>query len=484
MKKSRVLFYSSLREDLLRVKSYVCVKISRKHMLVRFVLENLFSFGDRKEFTTIPNNRLKTLEHHRYELNSFHLLKLSSIYGANGAGKSNLIKALYLFQRLVVNEEIPFRLKDTQFKFNEEESQKQVLAVEFIEGGTAFYYGVELRGNTIETEELYLSGLGKAEDKLIYERKSFPSGETTIKFLDDFEQDAKSQVLKSVLLEEFIKPDEPVLKLLSNRDNIFLKEVKKAFQWFSDTLQIITPEAKPRALAHRIDVDDEFKKYAQDMMSSFNIGIHSLSAEKKEIKEFFGKDNENELDELIKKVEDSPKKMIGLRSRKGDELILVKEDATIWVKILKIEHRGKDNKMAQFDLDEESDGTVRLLDFVPAFKSVISERKVFLVDEIERSIHPLLIKELVKKFSLDANTMGQLIFTTHESNLLDQELFRQDEIWFAEKDSNGATDLYSLSDFKEHKTIDIRKGYLNGRYGSIPFLGNLKDLNWHEYDTN
>lgn len=77
--------------------------------------------------------------------------------------------------------------------------------------------------------------------------------------------------------------------------------------------------------------------------------------------------------------------------------------------------------------------------------------------------------------------MGQLIFTTHESNLLDQELFRQDEIWFAEKNQDGATDLYSLSDFKEHKTIDIRKGYLTGRYGSIPFLGNLKDLNWHEY---
>ncbi|MDC9725519.1 MAG: AAA family ATPase, partial [Gammaproteobacteria bacterium] len=103
--------------------------------------------------------------------------------------------------------------------------------------------------------------------------------------------------------------------------------------------------------------------------------------------------------------------------------------------------------------------------------------------EIERSIHPLLIKELVKKFSEDTQTQGQLIFTTHESNLLDQKTFRKDEIWFAEKDNEGCTDLYSLSDFKEHNTTDIRKGYLSGRYGSIPFLANLKDLNWHEYDT-
>lgn len=453
-------------------------------MLIRFVIENLFSFGERKEFTTIPNNRLKTLESHKYQLNDFPLLKLSSIYGANGAGKSNLIKALYLLQKLVVKEEIPFQLKDSQYKFNSTDNEKQLFVIEFIQDETPFYYGLELFESNIVTEELYLSGLGKVSDKLIFERKTNTAGNTTINFLDEFEKDEKSQILKAVLIEEFVKPNEPILKLLSNRDNKFLSNVKKAFEWFNETLQIITPDAKPRALAHRIDIDNDFKKYAEDMMSSFNIGINGLSTDKKEIKEFFGKDNENELDELVKKVEDSPKKLIGLRSRKGDELILVKEAGQIWVKILKVEHRGMDDKVVKFDLDEESDGTVRLLDFIPAFKSVISEKKVFIVDEIERSIHPLLIKELVKKFSLDPNTKGQLIFTTHESNLLDQELFRQDEIWFAEKNNSGSTDLYSLSDFKEHKTIDIRKGYLNGRYGSIPFLGNLKDLNWHEYDSN
>jgi AAA15 family ATPase/GTPase len=148
-----------------------------------------------------------------------------------------------------------------------------------------------------------------------------------------------------------------------------------------------------------------------------------------------------------------------------------------------LEHTGKNNENVVFNLDEESDGTVRLLDFIPAFKDLITKRKVILIDEIERSIHPLLIKELIKKFSFDDNTLGQFIFSTHESNLLDQNIFRQDEIWFAEKNKQGSTELYSLSDFKEHNTIDIRKGYLNGRYGSIPFLANLQDLNWHKYDT-
>lgn len=449
-------------------------------MLIRFVIENMFSFGERKEFTTFPNKRLKTLQEHKYKVDGFELLKLSSIYGANGAGKSNIIKSLFQLQKLITREEIPYKLKDTQHKFGNQ--KEQILAIEFIQNDTPLYYAIVVNEDTISTEELYVSGLGKKEDQLIFERRSVGKG-TTIRFLDDFENDEKSQVLKSVLLEEFVKPNEPVLKLLSNRDNRFLKDVKKAYEWFSETLQIITPDAKPRALAHKIDTDMEFKKYAEDLMRSFNIGIKSLGTEKKNIYEFFGEDNENELDKFIKEVEDSPKKMIGLRSRRGDELILVKENDTIWVKTLKVEHSSSD-KSAFFDLDEESDGTVRLLDFVPAFKNVISSEKVYVVDEIERSIHPLLIKELVKKFSLDKDTKGQLIFTTHESNLLDQEIFRQDEIWFAEKDLNGSTDLYSLSDFKEHKTIDIQKGYLSGRYGSIPFLGNLEDLKWHEYDFN
>lgn len=452
-------------------------------MLIRFIVENVFSFGERKEFNMMPYKRLGTLNFHRYSILDFEILKMASIYGANGAGKSNLIKALYLLKSLVLEEEVPFRLRKSQFKFNSSKSStSQILAIEFIEQNTPFYYGVEILDGIIKTEELYKSGLGKKKDELIFERKTNEKGNTTINFLLDFENDPKSQLLKTILIEEFVKPNKSVLKILSNRDNQFIQDTKKGFNWFDETLQIITPESKPRALAHRIDLDREFKKYAEELMCSFNVGISSLSSEKKEIREFFGEDNELEI--LIKKLEDSPKQMLGFSSPRGDELIIVKEDRKIWVKRLKVGHVGKHNQSVLFDLEEESDGTIRLLDFIPAFRNVIGLRKVFVIDEFERSIHPLLIKELIKKFSLDENTRGQLIFTTHESNLLDQKIFRQDEIWFAEKDKNGSTDLYSLSEFREHKTIDIRKGYLNGRYGSIPFLANLKDLNWHEYVTH
>ena len=454
-------------------------------MLIRFVVDNVYSFGKQREFSMFPNSRLKTLQEHKYTKCGIDLLKMTSIYGANGAGKSNLIKSIALLRHIVLRDDHWTKSKNFQFKLSEKsETKKQVLAVEFIQDDIPLYYGIEIQNGNIITEELYQSGLGITDDLLVFERKTDEEGATKLKFSDAFESDEKSTILKQVLIEDFIKPNEASLKLLSKRENENLSLTKIAFKWFSDTLEIITPDSKPAAMAHRVDIDESFKQYAQDIMCTFHVGINSLKSEKKEIHEFFGKENEAEAERLINQIEDTSVKMVGLRSRKGDELVLVKEGDSYFVKRLILEHKGENDFLTDFYLDEESDGTIRLLDFVPAFQDLLSKNKVFIIDELERSIHPLLIKELVMKFSLDNLSKGQLIFTTHESNLLDQDIFRQDEIWFAEKDENGSTDLSSLSDFKEHKTIDIRKGYLNGRYGSIPFLGNLKDLNWHKYDIN
>ncbi len=450
-------------------------------MLVRFAVNNILSFGELKEFTTIANTRFKTLTHHNYNLNGLSILKMSSIYGANGAGKSNLVNSLHYLQQLVLDDELLSIITSKRFKLKREKQTKdQLLFVEFIQEDSVFYYGIKVTDNRIAIEELYLSGKGKQPDKLVYERKTDKKGKTKISFSKEFESIEKNQVLKSVLLEEFVKPNKLVIKLLSKRDNKYFKDIQKAYKWFDDTLRIITPHSKYSAFAHRIDTDEKLKHYAEDILSSFDLGITSLSTDKKPFREFFGDDRSGDYEDIIKEVENSPNKLIGLLDNAGGELVILKDNGEIWVKELNIGHKGSRGDSVNFLMREESDGTVRLIDFIPAFLQVISEQKVFVIDEIERSLHPLLIKELITKFSLDDKTKGQLIFTTHESNLLDQNIFRQDEIWFTEKNLDGATDLYSLIDFKEHKTIDIRKGYLSGRYGSIPFLGNLKDLNWHE----
>lgn len=126
----------------------------------------------------------------------------------------------------------------------------------------------------------------------------------------------------------------------------------------------------------------------------------------------------------------------------------------------------------------ESDGTCRLIEYMLIFYGISLSAEVYVVDEIERSIHPILIKSIIKKLSESNGINGQLIFTTHESCLLDQNILRPDEIWFAQKDAEQATQLYPLSDFNIHHTANIENGYLNGRYGGIPFLSNLKDLHW------
>ncbi len=451
-------------------------------MIIRFVVDNLYSFGKEKEFNMLPRPKYRTLGQHKYNIADFEILKLSSIYGANGSGKSNLIKSLHQLQEIVRSEKPVSNLKRERFKFHKTE-QPQVLAIEFFYGEQAFYYGIEIYNQIISTEELYCSGLGKNKDRLIFERKTDVDLKTTLRFSDEFESDKESQVLKTVIEKNLCKPDKSILKLLSSLDNPFLIATKSAFDWFDNSLQIILPNTKPGGLAHRMDMDAEFRKYANDIMCSFNIGINKIDSEKKTLKEFFGVEDSDEITELIKKVNDSPQKMVGLWSKKGEELILVEENDEYFIKQIKLEHIGDGEQIATFGLNEESDGTIRLLDFVPAFKEIISSDKVIVVDEIERSIHPMMIKKLIEKFSLDEKSRGQLIFSTHESNLLDQSIFRQDEIWFTEKDKCGCTDLYSLSDYKEHNTIDIRKGYLNGRYGAIPFLGNLEDLNWHKYDS-
>ena len=452
-------------------------------MLIRFSIANILSFDGMKEFSMLPKPRLNSHIHHKLHFHNIEILKLSSIYGANGAGKSNFTRSLQFLKDIVEEKSSIELLQQSEFKFHSLElSKKQTMVIEFIQDNIPLYYGVELQNNIVITEELYISGLGKVEDKLIYERKTNENKITQITFSEEFERDEKNMLLKSILLEEFVKPNKLILKLLANRENGLLKNAKLAYKWFNETLVVLKPDSRPIALAHRIDINHEFKDYAEEIMCSFNLGVTSLNTVKMKLSEISDVDNE-QFKEIVAKLKEDPSKMIRLHSKKGDELILVNEDNEIIVKHLSIEHIGKNNTTHKFALEEESDGTVRLLDFVPAFRDMTNQNKVYVIDEIERSIHPLLIKELITKFSSDKNSNGQLIFTTHESNLLDQDIFRQDEIWFVEKDKSGATDLYSLSDFKVHKTKNLQKGYLSGKFGAIPFLGNLKDLNWNSHDT-
>jgi AAA15 family ATPase/GTPase len=140
-------------------------------------------------------------------------------------------------------------------------------------------------------------------------------------------------------------------------------------------------------------------------------------------------------------------------------------------------HDTPQGDQVEFLFKDESDGSRRLMHLLPALFVLKTSGGAFVIDELERSMHPMLARKLVEFFINTANSLpSQVIFTTHESTLLDLDLMRRDEIWFAEKDQAGATHLYSLADFKVRKDLRIEKGYFDGRFGAIPFLGGIDRL--------
>jgi AAA15 family ATPase/GTPase len=449
-------------------------------MLIRFQVKNLYSFKEESEFNLLPG-RVKRLEHHKYERNGLEFLKLSAIYGANGSGKSNLIRGISWMRSIVLTSVIPREFLTQKFRLAESSTSEPVeLAIEFFANNAIYYYSIAVNDGIVVEEQFSSNGKNQ-EDKMIFSRQ-FANGKTVVNFFAEFEETAENKTLKKIIETDLLKPSQPLFSLLNTITNDAFIDIRTAFDWFKDDLIIIYPDTKTSGLILEYEGNSKFQNFAKELMCSFNTGISDLKVEVKGVEDYFGKDNQKEVDELKAELKTSPGKKVSVLSQNNEEeVVVVNENGRIVAKRLLFEHQGEGSKSFTFSFDEESDGTKRLLDYLPALNSIVERSPTFIIDEIERSIHPLIIKEIVDKFSKDQTTKGQLIFTTHESNLLDQEIFRTDEIWFTEKDLLGATKLYPLSDFKEHSTIDIRKGYLNGRYGAIPFLGNLKDLNWHQF---
>lgn len=453
-------------------------------MIIRFIAKNFCSFGEPIEFNLLPSSRQMKHLHHIYELDDFKFLKMSAIYGANGAGKSNLSKVLLAIQKFITTGKVEKFLYGNRNKFVDNE-ETQAFVIEIIHDETPFLYGFELLNKEIVSEELYISSLGKGENKTLLKR-SITGGKNKLELHKEFYETEDNRALLTILEQNLLKKNTSALKTLLELENEKFSGISFFVNYFERCLNIIHPDSKPKGLALRLESEAEFKNYVIRMMRSFGIGISNIETETVsliEIAEIVDSENIDTIKALIQDFKENDRKntVMQIRGPHTEEILFVKEDNEVVIKKLSFRHESKGQEGRLFTINEESDGTVRLLDYMPLFYDVVQNKKVYFVDEIERSIHPLLIKQLLEKFAKDDKTQGQLIFTTHETNLLDQDILRTDEIWFIEKDLRGSSKMYPLSDFKEHHSKNIRKGYLNGRYGAIPFLGNLQDLNWNIY---
>ena len=418
-------------------------------MLLRLIAENLTSFKEAIEFNTFPSSKSHSHENHKITCGHATALRMSAIYGANGAGKSNLLQALNLLQTLVKAEslrKIDF-YDELAFKLDPQCADKASgLAIEYYYNNSVFYFHVEFTPEEIVLEELFLSK--KTKDVELYSRKG-----TDISINPEF------------IGKGFTSQFQDALKRLVRPDMLLLSFLGK----YSDSIHGFVP--------HLIDTDSLFSMLVNTTLPELKTGIDKLKVKKEIIIEEDVKNGK--LIQLIKQAKEHPGEPQTTRNRYTEDVInVIFENGNIYLKTLVAVHKNLDGAEVEISLHDESDGTRRLIEYMPLLYAIIQKDMVYVVDEIERSIHPIMIKDIVRKLSESETAKGQLIFTTHESGLLDQSIFRPDEIWFAQKDAEQATQLYPLSDYNIHKTANIENGYLNGRYGGIPFLSNLKDLHW------
>ncbi|MGV8112745.1 hypothetical protein SDC9_77490 [bioreactor metagenome] len=451
-------------------------------MLIRFIAKNIFSFKEETEFNLFPN-KTHRLAHHKIAHNDIDILRLSAIYGANGSGKSNLIKAVSLLESMIETGKLDNEMDEIKFKLCSENDQIPIsLGIEFYTKSKIYYYSITFDKNIILNE--YLAESKKDNDILIFDRNN-ENDIQTITFFEGYTSSDKNKLFVDVLAEKLLQKNELLLSFLNSKYKEEFIDISTVFDWFADTLVIIKPDARPGGIAHLLDTNLSLKNFAESFISNLNTGISKISVDKKKFEEFVGSSDKKRIKDILDDLKKEPNSLSTLiHTETGEEATVVLENEEVSVKRLITTHINDKGFDVDFSVGMESDGTKRLIDYIPAINGIINEDSVYLIDEIERSIHPITIKEIISKISLDKSAKGQLIFTTHESCLLDQEILRPDEIWFTQKDIDGASKLYSLSDFNIHNTANIENGYLNGRYGGIPFLSNLQDLNWHKDEVS
>lgn len=442
-------------------------------MLLRFVVKNLYSFKEETEFNLFPSSKATHHLHHRVQCGDMEAMRLTAIYGANGAGKSNLIKALTDLKNIVTAGNISrYVFQNYKFQFSQSCLNEPVsMAIEFCTGGITYYYSLEMDTGLVSYESLSISH--KTKDTLVFERRT--NGTQTIQFGEGYSADKSNKLFSDVLQDKLLGREVLLLSFMATNYAEEIPDIAKAYKWIVSDLLVLNPKyLKNLALAYMFSNNPMMNGLLQDVLSGTKTGITSIEVGKKVL-------DESQLDPaFIKELKDSPGVPRILQSTVDDRInnSIIYENGQIVYMEMQPKHQTSDGDVLGMPINFESDGTIRLIEYIPLLYLVLTKDCVVIIDEIERSLHPSLIKEIITKISESSSAKGQLIFTTHESCLLDQEMLRPDEIWFAQKDMEQATQFYPLSDFNIHKTANIENGYLNGRYGGIPFLSNLKDLHW------
>lgn len=421
-------------------------------MIKTFSFKNFLSFKNEVKFSLERDMNDDSHQDSYCKTQDFELLKSAVVYGANASGKSNFTKAFVFFHNFVVKSLALASLENIQIKEvpiptvpfllnTKTVDSPSFFEIEILSKTERFIYGFEASSKKIYREWLYQY----PNKKVLFERMGNEVNSNKRHFKE-----------ATLAIEKGIESNILFLtKLALNNGGLaheIIELVKKINVYPADQKGMIL-DYSLNNFTHYLDEAFEFLKEADFTMKK-------LVTENKEVsKEEFEKFFPPQLRELV---------------TTGKSKFFLRKAQTIHPKY---DEKNNEIEEVQFDFHtQESEGTKNMLGLSLLFIDSLKEGKTLFIDELNTSLHPFLCRFVLKKFNSKENRHNaQLIFTTHDVSLLDNEIFRRDQIFFVEKDKYGASSLFSLEDLGERKDLSYRKRYLEGRYGALPYIKSIEN---------
>ena len=442
-------------------------------MLIQFEIKNFRSFNQSQKFMTLKGN-FKRFEDHVYNHNDrIGILKVSGIYGANASGKTNLFKALNFVKLMVENDNYLSTLdaRNLLFPFrmlNKQDNNESTFVVDFL--FKSIIYNYELRVDKEEMrvtfEKLVKDENGK--EKIIFKRTTNSNNEVNI-FLPHKNNNKNEDESKfSNFLAKLLNPRSTLLSFFSTVN----EDISNARKWFVEKVKFVFPIYESGDVAYSLSLKNEYLDLASRILKFSNLGIEKLRLDEIPLDIYLGEDNKS-LKEQIKSFLND-KKYHSFKDSNGNSCtaIRMQDNSIVVLKIMTI-HIDNVGSEVIFELDQESRGIIFLLNLLPAFILSYGEGVNYFIDEIGASLHPILLRELLTQYIENniKDAKGQIIFNSHEEFVMDESIFRQDEIWLVEKEKNtNQSIIFPLSDFTNVRfDLNWKKNYLNGKFGGVPF---------------
>ncbi|MFN8489455.1 MAG: ATP-binding protein [Caldilineaceae bacterium] len=426
-------------------------------MLIEFSVKNFRSIKERQTLSMVSatGGELRQTNTMRILDGRLTLLRSVAIYGPNASGKTNLIRALQTMRRIVLSSAQRQRGDDirvTPYLFDHTaQTQPCEFEVIFISDGIRYQYGFTATNKQILEEWLFAYPKGRSQTWI--DRKF---DQSTQKY--EWGNTDKLTGTKQ-LWQEATRSNALFLSTAIQLNNT---QLQPAFDWFKVKLKIVGLDALgPRFTLEQCEIAQS-KQQIIDFLQAADFNIDDLEVESE------AEDVEHLLEELPN----------ASRERLAERL---KDANNAKVKKFRVRtvHVGSNKERFTIDMNDESDGTQKFFAFAGPWLDVLEKGYVLIVDELNDNLHPKLVRFLVQMFHNPVLNQqdAQLIFTTHETSILSQDVFRRDQVWFTEKDKYNATTLYPLSDFSPRKeTENLEKNYLQGRYGALPYFQDITNI--------